>query len=217
MNTLLTLALLATTSLAALAGNYELVPKNHSHKWLNGSEWAIDEHDGIRLKVLFQESRAGKLKFTVNVRNQGQNDVNIDPDSIYYVVTEFGEITVRTQSPTMNRSPRTRVSGPSVKSLKEKFMAENDTVFVEKADKLLKNAKLLVGLGFVFDSDNLAINRGHEKIDYYKENLLLKNTIEPKQELEKLLIIDEIEEANELNLVIWLNNKPFQVKFKKHA
>ena len=61
MNTLLTLALLATTSLAALAGNYELVPKNHSHKWLNGSEWAIDEHDGIRLKVLFQESRVGKL------------------------------------------------------------------------------------------------------------------------------------------------------------
>ena len=189
--------------------DYKLEPSIHSHKWLNGSEWAIAENDGIQIKTLFRESKSGKLLFLLEVENHSSKDINIDPDSVFYLTTVFDV----TKMYTKKSSARSGYS--YVKLNPKEVMINYDTVFIENEEKLMNNIKFLVGLGFLFDSDNLAITRGYSKIDYYKENLLLKNTVYPGEKIAKLMVIDQYDFVEELELVYIVDQKIFKCGFRR--
>lgn len=196
----------------AKSQDYALYPINKSDKWHNGSEWSFDSKNGIEVKVLFSDFKSNKLIFTVVVKNNTQSDFNIDPDQIYYLSNEFN-IDKIVRSKPINPSNTRRVLVTDQDYINE-ITKNKDTVFVEKPDKLIKNLKKMAILGFLFDSDNMALNRGYAKMDYYKENLLLKHTIEPSITHSKILVIDGYDYIEKLILVIKLEGEEFLFPFQ---
>jgi hypothetical protein len=198
---------------SAFSQDYDLIPTKHSDKWINGKEWSIEAQNGIILKSYFDNTKSGKLIFNIKIQNGTDHDFNIDPNDIYYITTAFD--TVRLLENFNNAQQAAKGKSISQSKFFEENFQKYDTVRVEKSDQLIKNIKLLTGLGFLFDSDNLAISRGYSKIDYYKQNLLLKNTIEPNTIFERLLIIDQSEIVKSLTLVIPLGDVTFKISYQK--
>ncbi|WP_109830541.1 hypothetical protein [Reichenbachiella versicolor] len=200
--------------LSSTAKDHKLTPSKHSDKWINGNEWSIERNNGITVKSYFDKYKSGKLIFNLEIENQSGQDFNIDPDEIFYVTTSFDTTLIR-------ENYKDEVGSARSNSIsKQKFFNEiyqkYDTIDIEKADKLIKNMKFLTGLGFLFDSDNLAITRGYSKIDFYKQNLLLKNTIEPNTTFRRLLIIDGSRYSDEIEIIIPLGNETFRIPYKKY-
>lgn len=197
---------------SAIAQDYDLTPSKHSNKWINGKEWSIEEQNEIVIKSYFNKVKSGKLMFYLEVGNLSNSDINIDPDEIFYLITEYDTILlaenfekIDSQSP----SPMSR------SKFYMEYFQKYDTIWIENSDKLIKNMKLLTGLGFLFDSDNLAISRGYSKIDYYKQNLLLKNTVEPDKTLKRLLIIDYNNLAKSIEIIIPIGQIEFRIPYTK--
>lgn len=206
---LITLAILTTTS--AFAQKAELYPKEHSNKWKNGREWAIAESNGVEVKLIYNKEKSKRYLFEFEIRNNSDADVIIDPEHIFYQTVAFDTLAMRDDFDD-NRYPESKVDEIWARSFKEKTEAR-DTTWIEKPDKLIKNMKFLSGLGFLFDSDNLAITRAYDKIDYYRENLLLKNTVEPNNSLTRLLIIHQTNYAEEIELHVPMNGEDFVFPF----
>ena len=204
MKKTLILILMFYSFLQTYSQDYKLEPINHSNKWYNGYEWSIDSKNEIEIRVLHNDFKSNKLIFTVVAENNSDQDFNIDPDSIYCLTTKFNKERILKTKPTGSTGQRKTVISDD--SYLKSVIQKCDTIYIENADKLVKNLKGLVGLGFLFDSDNVAINRGYAKMDYYKENLLLKHTIEPKMTLSKILIVDGFDYIEEMELVIIINN-----------
>ncbi len=208
-----TIFFISLTTLVFSQKSYK--PKLHTNKWVNGKELTINKNNGIELRTFFNDIKSGKIIFNIKLTNNSDIDVNIDPEKIYYTVNEFETKDIIKNYHEKKKKSRNKISLSESEFL-EKYKTDNDTISIEKSNKLIKNLKLLTGLGFLFDSDNLAINRGNQKIDYYKNNLLLKHTIEPKVKLERLLIIDDVKFSKSINIVIPIGNLTFSIPYIKY-
>lgn len=192
---------------------YNLEPLNHTDKWVNGKEWSIEQINGVTIKSYFVDLKSGKALFNILIINETERDINIDPSNIYSRTIEYDTTAIyKAYKDHKKANPRSR---KSKHSYFERIFNKNDTIYVGKADKLEKNLKVLVTLGVLFDSDNALIGRGYSKLDYYRQNILLKHTIEPNVPHQKLLIIDKTEYPNVLELNIPLNESLFKIQFER--
>lgn len=196
-----------------IAQSYNLLPLNHTDKWVNGKEWSIEKINNVTVQAYFSDVKSGKALYNILVLNETDEDINIDPDKIFSKTIEHDTAGIyKAYRDHKRKDPRSRISK---QSYFEDIFNKNDTIYVEKSDKLMKNLKTLVGLGILFDSDNALIGRGFSKIDYYKQNILLKHTIEPNIPFQRLLIIDKTEYPNVLELNIPLNGSVFKIQFER--
>lgn len=199
--------------LEAFSQTYDLLPLNRTNKWVNGKEWSIEKINGVTIKAYFVDLKSGKALFNILIINETEGDINIDPSNIYTRTIEYDTAGMyEAYRDHKRQDPRSRLSKLS---FYEKIFNANDTIYVEKPDKLEKNLKALVTLGVLFDSDNSLIGRGFDEIDYYRQNILLKHTIEPNIPYQKLLIIDRTEYPNILELNIPLNDSLFKIQFER--
>ena len=206
----------------AIAGDYELEPTNGSDQWLNGSEWAVQSKNNKKVKLLFQKSTLTLNVFKIVVENNDEKYVNIDPDKIFYISTKYDRKFILSKKPSVSASrsgPRGTSTKPSPSISNNEYIkrytANYDTLGVGNSKKLVRNQQLLSGVGFMFDSDNLAINRTQKKTDYYRSSILMKNSIYKGETFEKLLVLPKHDFILEMTIHIPLGDEVFTFDFKK--